>query len=388
MKRIIMKTLFYISPKKTNKKGFAPIYCRITVNGKRCEISTGFFIKPNQWQNESLIETNNDNILQNMALTKIKYDINSIYCELILKNKSVSADIVKDLYIGNSKNNHSFIELINEYIEHKFKTFKEYNTVKGYRSRKTLIVGYLTTIQRTNMMPEDFNIKQLEMYIDYLLKEKKLQRSYVNRQVTFLKACFNYGIRMDYIKANPIATIELHYDKAKPIIALTKEELLKLTTHKFACDRLQHVADCYIFQSFTGFAYVDLFDFDYEQHIKILNGKKWIIKSRVKSHIEATVPLFNDAKRILTKYNYKLPVISNQKYNDYLKEITKALKISKELTTHTARKTFAMVKLNDGFSIESVAKMMGHNSIKVTQSTYAQVNTGRIEAEQLRLGIK
>ena len=98
--------------------------------------------------------------------------------------------------------------------------------------------------------------------------------------------------------------------------------------------------------------------------------------------------MFNDAKRILRKYKLVLPLISNQKYNVYLKEIVKIISIDKDLTTHTARKTFAMVKLNDGFSIESVARMLGHNSIKVTQSTYAQVGVERIWNEYNKIEIE
>lgn len=82
-----MKTLFYLSKKKINKKGLAPIYCRITVNGRRSEFSTGFFIALSQWKNEGLIETSKENILINSALTKQKNTLNTLYCELLLKDK-------------------------------------------------------------------------------------------------------------------------------------------------------------------------------------------------------------------------------------------------------------------------------------------------------------
>lgn len=387
MKRIIMKTIFYTSLKKINKKGLVPIYCRITINGKRSEISTGIFIKPDQWSIEGVFETCKENVMINAALTKIKNEFQTMYFELIYKNKTVSTEILKDLYTGNAKKNQSFIELIDQFIENKQLTITEYNTVKSFRSRRALIIDFLTFVKRKSIYPEDFNIKMAELFIAHLQK-KKLKGDYINRQLSFIKSALHYAVRMEIIDFNPIASLAFKHDPPKPIIALSKEELLKLATHKFINIRLQQVADMYVFQSFTGFAYVDLFDFDYTKHVKIIETKEWIFKNRVKNNIEAIIPMFADAKRILKKYKYKLPVISNQKYNEYLKEIIQTLSIPKPLTTHTARKTFAMIRLNDGFSIESVARMLGHNSIKITQKNYTQVGLERISNEFEKIGFQ
>ncbi|MEO6328982.1 MAG: site-specific integrase [Ginsengibacter sp.] len=68
-----------------------------------------------------------------------------------------------------------------------------------------------------------------------------------------------------------------------------------------------------------------------------------------------------------------MPVLCNQKYNEYLKEIANLCAISKNLTTHTARHTFATtVTLSNGVPIESVSKMLGHKNLKTTQH-YAKV---------------
>ena len=136
-----------------------------------------------------------------------------------------------------------------------------------------------------------------------------------------------------------------------------------------------------MFQAYTGLAYVDLFDFDYSKHVKIISGKKMIFKGRIKSKVEAVLPLFPVAEIILKKYHYNLPVITNQKYNAYIKEIADIVGIYKPLTTHTARKTFGMITLNGGFSLPTVSKMLGHTGVKITQSTYAQIDVTRIQTE-------
>ena len=235
------------------------------------------------------------------------------------------------------------------------------------------------------MLPEDFTIQLATTFMNYLLRDKHLQRNYVNREISFLKGVLKFAVQKEIIKINPISDIELRHEKPKPIVALSQDELNLLMKHRFASLRLQQVADLYIFQSFTGFAYCDVMDFDYKKHTKVVNSKTWIFKTRVKCDAEAIIPLFDEAVAILDKYAFSLPVITNQKYNAYMKEISEILGIEKKLTTHTARKTFATLKLNDGFSIESVAKMLGHNSIKITQSTYAQVGVLRIENDMLHL---
>lgn len=173
------------------------------------------------------------------------------------------------------------------------------------------------------------------------------------------------------------------------IITLTPDELALLKKTNYKKNGWRIANDLYMFQSYTGLSYIDVIDFNYNRDVMIFNGKEFIYRFRKKgTKGETIVPLFINAKKILQKYNYELPKLSLDKYNKYIQEIAKDLKIEKHLTTHTARKTFATIKLNEGFTIESVAKMLGHTSTKITQSTYAQVNHLRILNEMKFTGIK
>ena len=383
-----MKSIFYIVKKKTNKKGCAPIYCRITVNGIRSEFSTGFFIVPSLWKSEQVSATTAENIAINTSLTKIKSEINLIYHDLVNRNHAVTSLKLKNIFLGENKISYTFLEMFEEFFNHKCHSTKKYNTIKTYKSRKALIYEYLIEKKLSNIMPDEFDILTAERFLQHTINIKKLKRNYVNRVITFIKEGFNYGVKAKIINVSPLAAIRLKHEKPKPIVALDKVELLKLTTYKFYSERLQQIADCYVFQSFTGFAYADLNDFNFDIDVQTIKGKKWIVKNRFKSGIEAVIPLFADALRILKKYKFKLPVVSNQKYNTYLKEVADILGFKKHLTTHTARKTFGMVKLNDGFSLETVSKMLGHVILKTTQTSYASVDMSRISDEQKTLRIK
>jgi site-specific recombinase XerD len=77
--------------------------------------------------------------------------------------------------------------------------------------------------------------------------------------------------------------------------------------------------------------------------------------------------LLDEAAEIVKRYDYELPILSNQKYNSYLKEIGDLCEISKPMHTHIGRHTAATYLLNKGIPIETVAKMLGHSNIKQTQ---------------------
>ncbi len=129
-------------------------------------------------------------------------------------------------------------------------------------------------------------------------------------------------------------------------------------------------------------AYVDVKKLSNNHIVHGIEGKRWIKIKRAKTDSLSTVPLLPIAEKILHKYkDYSqsilreevLPVISNQKTNVYLKEIALSCGIDKKLTFHLARHTFATtLTLSNGISIESVSKMLGHQSLKTTQ-IYAKV---------------
>lgn len=76
---------------------------------------------------------------------------------------------------------------------------------------------------------------------------------------------------------------------------------------------------------------------------------------------------------ILNKYGGQLPMLSNVNYNKYLKVVAQSAGIDKPLTTHWARHTGATILLNEGVDMETVAKILGHSSTRITRSTYAKL---------------
>lgn len=101
--------------------------------------------------------------------------------------------------------------------------------------------------------------------------------------------------------------------------------------------------------------------------VEVYSGK------RNKTKKQFTIPMMKPALEILHKYHGKLPVISNVKYNEYLKVIAQAAGIDKPLSTHWARHIGATILLNEGVDIKIIAKICRHSSTKITEQIYAKL---------------
>ncbi|MEI7586466.1 site-specific integrase, partial [Runella sp.] len=178
--------------------------------------------------------------------------------------------------------------------------------------------------------------------------------------------------------------------------SLTVEELNAIKEIKFASDVLDQVRDIFVFSCCTGLAYNEVSKLT-PAHIKVADGKLCIFQARDKTrrtNNEAYVPLGYDALEILNRYNEHpvclrkgvcLPVQANQRVNAYLKQIQHLAGIKKRLTTHTARRTFANHRINEGFEAVVVSAMMAHSDVSTTMRYYAKVSPEAVVREFQRI---
>lgn len=153
--------------------------------------------------------------------------------------------------------------------------------------------------------------------------------------------------------------------------------------------RIQQVKDVFLFCCFTGLAFKDIQQLKPEHLVKDAQGNMWIRKARQKTNKMSNIPLLEIPLQLIEKYKDNplcikkgviLPVPSNQKVNAYLKEIADLCGITKQISSHVARHTFACLTLANNVSLPSVSKMLGHSSIKMTQH-YAKVLDQTIATE-------
>lgn len=376
-----MKCRFWIRKNIANNLGKAPIYCYITLNGERStDFSTHIIVDLKKWDAKRQIIINDE--YSQSQLLKVKDDLFKIESYLMDRNESFLAKNIKNIFIkyqGVPNEKISLIQYFETFLEYQQRLceagIKAKRTIKGMRTRFNKLKKFIKYEQREEILLKDINVKFANRFIEWIKINQQLSNNYAMKNIRILKQVLNYALEDEKLKYNALQTFKFKFDKPKQILFLELEELKIMETYRFAQDRLQRVTDLFVFECYTGLAFIDAMNFNYNLNVhKGPDKRHWIHLNRQKSDGITMLPLLRKAQKILKKYNFELPKISNQKYNSYLKEIADIIGINKKLTTHVARKTFGMLLLNEfDIPLETVSVMLGHSSIATTQRHYARV---------------
>jgi site-specific recombinase XerD len=379
--------LFYLKQQKIYTSGPKPIYMRITVNGKRAEVSAGRDCEPSVWNSHAGrgIGTKSETRALNSYLDTLQTKVMNAHQQLIGAGESITADRLRDQFIGRAEKAYHIVELFNDHndqVKALIGNGFEANTLKSYRSSFKHLKAFVQhQYGKTDMDIKKLNHAFIVNYEFYLKSVCKCSGVSAAKYVKHLKKIVNSCLANKWLTDNPFINYRSKA-KAKEKEFLMSEELEAITTKSITIERLIQVRDIFIFCCYTGLCYADVQKLQRHQITKGVDGEQWIFTTRQKTDTSSRIPLLTMAVDIVNKYadhpqcvnkNLVLPVLSNQRMNSYLKEIADVCGITKTLTFHMARHTFATtVTLSNGVPIESVSKMLGHNSIKTTQH-YAKV---------------
>jgi integrase len=216
----------------------------------------------------------------------------------------------------------------------------------------------------------DANIIAYDRYLKGLgLKRSSIWNNYHRFFNSFIIDAMDDGL----IARNPYKWTKIEKRRIDSIgKCLAPKEFYKLKSAKMPTESIERVRDVFVFQTYTCLSYSDLREFD-SKMIQEVKGMNVYVGNRKKTNMTFTIPLLSPALDILHKYDGKLPVISNVKYNEYLKIVAQASGIDKPLSTHWARHTGATLLLNEGVPMQIVSKICGHSSTKITEQVYAKL---------------
>ncbi len=258
-------------------------------------------------------------------------------------------------------------------------------TLSKYTATRKRIEDFILHQYSKKDMPlREVNYQFISDYEIYLKSVCNCGHNSSVKHLRFLKKVLTTALKNKYISTDPFNDYKLGYKPVKKEF-LIEPEIKKLMNKKFDSKRLEEVRDVFLFQIFTGLAYVDAANLSKDNIFEDGFGQKWIRLTRQKSSVQANIPLLDVPLSILKKYSglgneRLLPIHTNQKMNEYLKEIAALCGINKRLTTHCGRHSFGTIMLTKGVSIESVSKMLGHTNITTTQ-IYAKVLNQKIFTE-------
>lgn len=349
------------------KKGLVQI--EVCSERKRKWIGTGVKVYADQWDDKRKVTARPDSLDLNMKLDLMMSNILEYVNSLI--RRKVPFDFESfDVFLKNSSESDSFIDFIVRRTDER--KDRAEGTIKHYRT----LVKALEDFGRINYF-HDLTRSNITMFDNYL-RSKGIKDTTVYGYHKNMKAYINEAIRFGIISENPYVGLKINRGKSDKRKYLTYEEMRRMERCRITDPSVNRVRDLFLFQCYTGLAYSDLYKFDFASDVERRGNKFIIADRRVKTNEDYFIVLLSPAMDILKKYDFDLPVISNQKYNDYLKVAASFAKIDKNLTTHCARHTFAVFALNNGVPMEVVSKMLGHTNIKTTQ-IYAKVLNTEVE---------
>ncbi len=387
--------IFYPKSSNLDKNGKAPLFLRITVDGKRCEHSLKSKIELQNWDShKGKLKGSNPAAKQlNKFLEEIKSRLYKIQGKFVADGRPYTAEMLRNAFQGKDI---KYKTLLIIYKEHNGEISelvgREFSS--GAYQRHLRTARHLKTFIKKEYGCEDINVKEVDLkfinrFEHYLNTLRTCTHNTVTKYVTNLKKIMRICYANDWITKDPFYHWKAKWKKVERDI-LNERELKTIMEIELPSQRLNQVKDIFVFCCFTGLSYIDVQKLSSNHIVLAMNGEKWIKIKRSKTDTKSSVPLLPVAEGILKRYNQNhlansgdklLPVISNQKLNTYLKEIAKLCGIHKKLTFHLSRHTFATtVTLANGVPIESVSKMLGHQSLKTTQ-IYAKVMDQKLKQD-------
>ncbi len=394
--------LFFVRKPKGYTRGEAPIVLRITVNSVRKEISTKHSCEPDRWNNQAQrVRGATEKVRAlNAYLDSLELKVHETRLKILETGKAISVDSVIDILTGHAE---KAIMLLDVFREHnrKMAALTDIEYSPGTVERYAVTLSHTQTFIGWKYNQPDIEIKNLSFDfvsdMEFWLKSvRKCNHNSTIKYIANLRKIINICLKSGWLQRDPFYGFKM---TKREVVReyLDEDELQALAAKKFGIERLGQVRDVFLFSCYTGLAFIDAFQLTHSNIPKGVDGNQWIFSARQKTDTPTRIPLLPKALEILDKYKNHpkcintgkvLPVLSNQKMNSYLKEIADVCGISKTLTFHIARHTFATtVTLNNDVPIESVSKMLGHKSIKITQH-YAKIMDKKVSADMALLSAR
>ena len=357
---------FICRASKADRNGLSPIELSIVINGKRTYVSLPMKVSSSEFAKKINSKRNNE-ILDYTSSVRL---LLTKYCgEMMAQGTAITASSIKEYFVNGGRKIYCLNDLRNDFLSYYGKKVEVGAvTAKVYRKYELVFERFSNYVaKQTGKSADDIEVNNINnIHIEGFRLElsKSMERTTISHILVKLKSFFIFAINNGKIKINPFNQITIDRTQ-KEVVKLDKNEL-EIIKLKSLDGRLDKVRDLFVFQCCTGLAYCDMADLR-QSDIQTNGDMFYVRKNRKKTQITFFTVINETAWAILEKYNYQLPVLSNQKYNAYLKEIGDICNIKKSLHSHLARHTCATQLLNDGMSIEVVAKVLGHTNTRQTQ---------------------
>ncbi len=393
----------FILRRERSRDGKSPVYARISVNGTRAEITVKAWVNPSEWnESRGAARPKNEELkLLNNYLEDVRGKLFTHYRDLKIDEAVLTAEAVKNSYLGiraGEEPERTLCWLVKEHNVMMSKVLK-HGSLKNYFTTERYIQNFL----RSKFPSGDVYLRQLryefitsfEHYIrtNALKEGDPCTNNGTMKHLERLRKMINWAVKNEWLDSDPFNNFKLHFKRTEREF-LTEQELGAIVKVQLSTPILQKVRDLFMFSCYTGLSFIDLVQLKPHQVIAGSEDVKWISTTREKTSTAVNIPLLEPAVNILERFKDDpsatvnetvFPKISNQEMNRSLKIIAGLSGISKQMTFHMARHTFATtVTLMNGVPIESISKMLGHTKLSTTM-IYARVSQNKIGMDMMLL---
>lgn len=388
--RSTFRILMYINKNKVKTDGTTTVLCRISIDGKNTVLSTGVYCKPDEF-NAKKGEVKDGKA--NNALLKFRERIEQAYEQILKETGIISAELLKNTIIGVNSVPTTLLQAGMEELKRLEKRSVEINSRSTYRQSilfQKCLREYILTFGKEDYpfseITEQFGLS----YKVFLLKDMGCSTDKMNKCLCWLNRLIYIAVDREIIRTNPLEEVAYEKKNSPKLRHISRNELKRMMETPMEDPKLELARRMFIFSSFCGLAYVDVYRL-YPHHIgRAADGRLYIREKRGKTNAEAFVPLHPVAERILMLYNttddmkpvFPLPIRDIMWHE--IHAVGNALDFKEYLSHHAARHTFGTLLLSASISIESIAKMMGHTNISSTQ-IYAKITDDKISEDMDRL---
>lgn len=366
--------LMFDRNKRASKTKEGSIELRIGFDRKKKYATTGVRVFPREWRNGRIVHRLDAIELQrtldefvanarriiNDLIERGEFDIDTIVAQIGGRTKHLAGrNVVKE-------------RLLIDY-------FRERTEIRKYGRSEDSCERYerfLRWFEKWDGMRTFDDVNELNILaMDKAIRAKGMKPySAWNNYHRFLNSFILDANDDGLMQGNPYKKLNIEKDKSSGGIGkyLTREEFRRIEQLEPPTNYLRHARDLFVFQTYTCLSYTDLAAFD-ASRMKKVKGRMMYVGTRGKTRQEFSFLVLKPALAVLERYGGRLPIMSNVKYNAYLKSIAVMCGINKPISTHWARHTGATMLLNSGADMEIVSKVLGHSSTKITREVYAKL---------------
>ncbi|SMO85227.1 Site-specific recombinase XerD [Chryseobacterium rhizoplanae] len=380
------------------------IYFRSFFNNenKNFIYSTGEKIKPSEWDfegrqpNDLNGRTKKAEIHRSVKMQLDRYS--SFFTEIVNRykniNEELTVDILKQRFDEKFKKitvKSDFFRIYQEFLDEKENDYTgnsiSNSTLKRYKCNKNLLEDFERNC-KVKITLGKFDDKLYNKFLKYCIEEKKHSANTLHRNVGLLKTFLLWALNKKYTYNNNFITFKKPAKFTTDEIALNYEQVELIYNYDLSDNkRLERVRDLFVFGCTTGMRFgnystISRSDVD-GNFIRVID-----LKSKSKN---LAIPLNSISKSILEKYDYNLPSITNQKMNEYIKEVFKKLEFTDEIkktmkygdelvdqkaefwtriSSHTARRSFITIMKNKRVPDKVIMSYTGHTSLEVFNAYY------------------